>query len=501
MNRKQIKADARKSLNRNFFRTILVVFIAGLIINGGYHYSTYIYDNTDILPDQYNVVRNTYDALKNTVTNIVFDGHEQRGVLAPLVNNIVDNRSITVGFISTINNLLFNKSLSNTIISIVSFTIMFIFFVFIQNVVKIGQIRYFLEQRRYKNTKADRLLFPYQTKRTTHFAYVLLMKKMYEILWSLTIIGGVIKIYEYKMIPYVLAENPNISKDEAFRLTKELTKGHKWELFKIDVSLIGWYILQVMTLGITSIFYFNAYKEAINAESYVALRELEYDKLTNKELLNDSYLYINEYKTGSYPREKFSIPVSQRRKILDIDYNKNYDAITYILLFFTLSFVGWIWEVLIGFIDTGMFINRGTMHGPWIPIYGYGCILTLCCLKKFRRHPVVFFIAAMLLCGTIEYGTAWYLETFKGMRWWDYEGYFLNINARVCFEGLLVFGMASSAMTYLFAPLLNNIFSKIPRKVSIVLCVVLLFFYGIDFAYTQFYPNKGNGVTTEVSLE
>ena len=101
MNRKQIKADARKSLNRNFFRTILVVFIAGLIINGGYHYSTYIYDNTDILPDQYNVVRNTYDALKNTVTNIVFDGHEQRGVLAPLVNNIVDNRSITVGFIST----------------------------------------------------------------------------------------------------------------------------------------------------------------------------------------------------------------------------------------------------------------------------------------------------------------------------------------------------------------------------------------------------------------
>ena len=101
------------------------------------------------------------------------------------------------------------------------------------------------------------------------------------------------------------------------------------------------------------------------------------------------------------------------------------------------------------------------MFGPWLPIYGTGAILILALLKPFRKRPVLYFIASMILAGILEYTTSWYLETFKGMKWWDYTGYFLNINGRICLEGLIVFGLGAAAVTYFIGPLLNYYFKKI----------------------------------------
>lgn len=85
-------------------------------------------------------------------------------------------------------------------------------YVFIKLVLDIGQNRYFLESRRYRETKIEKILFPYRTKRTIHMALIIFVRNIYQTLWNLTIIGGIIKHYEYLMITYVLAENPGISK-------------------------------------------------------------------------------------------------------------------------------------------------------------------------------------------------------------------------------------------------------------------------------------------------
>lgn len=497
MNFKNIKKDARKNLKRNFLRTLLVTFIAGIIINGGYNYSTYIYDNTNILNKGYTFIQTNYEAVKNIFVTITNDGKEARGVLAPLVNNITENRSITVGAINTIDNLIFKQNLNDKTIIVLAFMLSVFFYVFVQNVFKVGKNRYFIEQRRY-NTKMDKILFPYHVSRALHIAYVSFYKSLYQLLWIPTIIGGIIKHYEYKMIPYILAENPNVSKEEAFSLSKELSDGSKMDMFKLDLSLIGWYILQIMTFGISSVFFFNSYKESIYAELYMNLRKTKYDKLTYKELLNDKYLDIDEYQNKAYPMDKYNI---KSNKKFNYDYMKKYSITTYILLFFTFSFAGWIWEVLLGIIQTGVFANRGALHGPWLPIYGTGCVITLIALKPLRKHPVLFFVGAMILCGTIEYGTAWFLETFKDMRWWSYDGYFLNLQGRICLEGLLVFGLASTANTYFLAPFMDNIYSKIPHKLSIILCIILVAIYGGDFIYSQSHPNTGYGVSGEVRTE
>ena len=495
MDFKKIKKEARKNLKRNFLRTILVTFIAGIIINGGYNYSTYIYDNTNIMNKGYTYIKTNYEALKNVISNFTNDGYDARGVIAPLVNNITENRSITVGAINTVNNLVFKNNLNNTTIIILAFMLSLFFYVFIQNVFKVGRNRYFLEQRRY-NTKIEKILFPYQISRAWHIAYVSFYKSLYQLLWIPTIIGGIIKHYEYKMIPYILATNPNVTREEAFNLSKELSNEYKMDMVKLDLSLIGWYVLQIMTFGISSVFYFNAYKESIYAELYMYLRKTKYDSLTNKDLLNDPYLDIDEYQNKTYPMDKFII----KSKKYNINYMRKYKITTYILLFFTFSFAGWVWEVLLGIFESGIFVNRGALHGPWLPIYGTGCLVTLILLKPLRKHPVLFFIGAMILCGTIEYGTAWFLETFKNLRWWSYDGYFLNLQGRICLEGLLVFGLASTANTYFLAPFMDNIYSKIPHKLSIILCIILLTIYGVDFIYSQNHPNTGYGVSGELQV-
>lgn len=491
MNRKQLKKDARKNLKRNFFRTILVIFIAGIIINGGYNFTTFIFKQPKDIYIQQLEKKTNYTTLKKYARIALLGEGEIRGFVAPLINNVYKNNSLVVGLVDTVDNMVFGENTTKQIVSISAFIVSLLLFIFVQNAFRVNRARYVLEQRRY-NTKADKIFYSYQIGKTFHISIVLLLNGLYLLLFVPTIVGGVIVFYRYRLMMYIIAENPNITTREAFRLSKELTDGYKFELFKLDVSLIGWYILQILTLGLSSILYFDAYRECIFAEAYMYIRNEKIDKIQNRHLLTDDALAVDTYQNKLYPKENYQ---GERKKIFNVDFRNPYSITDYILVFFTLVIFGWLWEVLLGFIETGTFINRGTMHGPWIPLYGYGGMLTLIGLKKLRNHPLLFFACSALICGFIEYFTAVWLETYKGLSWWTYQGYFLNLNGRICFEGLLVFGLGCTAVTYLFAPILNNIYSKLPKKLAIIICTILLFLYGVDFAYTQFYPNTGYGVS------
>ena len=85
-------------------------------------------------------------------------------------------------------------------------------------------------------------------------AFVLsLLQALYVFLWSLLfVIPGIIKGFAYAMSYYVAIDNPNLKANECITKSKELMKGHKWELFCLMFSYIGWLILCVLTLGILS---------------------------------------------------------------------------------------------------------------------------------------------------------------------------------------------------------------------------------------------------------
>ena len=172
-----------------------------------------------------------------------------------------------------------------------------------------------------------------------------------------------------------------------------------------------------------------------------------------------------------------------------------YKITDYILFFFAFSIIGWIWEVCLVLVQTGKMVNRGVLLGPWLPIYGSGGVLILLLLRKMFNKPIVTFFSMTILCTVIEYITSWYLEVTKGVRWWDYSNYLLNINGRVCLEGAIVFGIGGCAVVYLLAPKLSKVFNKLSNYILVPICVILTFLFTIDFIYSHYHPNMGEGVT------
>lgn len=102
---------------------------------------------------------------------------------------------------------------------------------------------------------------------------VTFLQDLFIVLWSfLFIIPGIVKAYEYRMIPYLLAEDPNLSFTDAKNLSKEMMDGEKWDAFVLDWSFILWDILAAITLNLVGIFWVNPYYQYTCAELYKVLR-------------------------------------------------------------------------------------------------------------------------------------------------------------------------------------------------------------------------------------
>lgn len=100
------------------------------------------------------------------------------------------------------------------------------------------------------------------------------LQGLYIFLWSLLfIIPGIIKTYEYLMIPYILAENPEMDTREVFARSKQMMTGDKWNAFVLQLSFFGWILLSVFTCGILLIFYVGPYSELTYAELYAVLKQ------------------------------------------------------------------------------------------------------------------------------------------------------------------------------------------------------------------------------------
>lgn len=166
----------------------------------------------------------------------------------------------------------------------------------------------------------------------------------------------------------------------------------------------------------------------------------------------------------------------------------------YILFFFFLSFVGWIWEVILYLFMLQSFVNRGVLLGPWLPIYGFGGILLTVLLHDLKRSPVLIFILSSVIGSILEYLTSWALEIIWGIRWWDYDTFWGNINGRICIAASLLFGVAGLILHYFLIPVMRKINAKMPCKWQAVLAFILLVLFIPDYIYSFFSPNIGDGI-------
>lgn len=479
------------------------------------------------------------------------------GVFAHVINGITSGSFVKTLFLG-LSTIIHSKDIASICFVVIGLCISVFYRIYIVNVLPVINRRLFLEGRVYAKLPLDRLVYLMRIRKQMHVAFVKLVKSIILTVMNFTVVGGIYFYYAYYLVDYILAENPTISLKDALSLSRNMMKGHKFEYFKWQFSMAGWYILDVCTFGISAIFYSNMYRMSVMCEFYT-LRRKEFQSailndmylfekpssalmrntysdviaalnaknpmenaytgikkflcdnfgiifhLSSKEKQYERYTYnkmeaetmITEVYLLCYPVRLSPIEEAYKKSNLRVLHpNRNYTVTSILVCFFFMCFVGWIWEVSLSMISYGCFVNRGVLHGPWIPIYGFGCVLILLLLKRFRMRPKVEFSMAVLLCGCIEYFTGFFLElTHNGQKWWDYTGYFLNLHGRICAEGLLVFGVGGMAFVYVIAPLIDNWVKEHLNKRLSTACLVLLLLFGADVVYSHFEPNVGEGVT------
>jgi len=256
--RARIKQEAKNSLRRfGYWMPLLVTFLCGIITGG----------------------ISTGGTTTNTITTEYRT--EYHGELTPsgFAVFIKDFLSETFGeFGAVIEDFFSNPLIAMTTVFfiVLAFTIglalAFGWSAFVSGPVIVGKNRYFMEHRAF-DSRFERLFWSFKGGRYGNIVKTMFLREIKVFLWSLLfVIPGIIKSYEYCMVPYILAENPQIDPDRAFKLSRQMTHGEKWKIFVLDLSFIGWEILGVLCCCVGGIF-LRPYIEATFAELYQVMRE------------------------------------------------------------------------------------------------------------------------------------------------------------------------------------------------------------------------------------
>lgn len=227
-----LKQRGKAAFQRNYWRCVLVAFIL-MIIAGGTGNS----------------------ARREVQKTQVSSEWEQEGA----ANIITDSISGVVAAVTAVAFL-------------VIMGVMLLLGILVFNPLEIGGCRFFMENA-YEPSMPGQLLFAFKNGYYGNAVLGMFLRDLYTFLWGLLfVIPGIIKSYEYRMVPYLLADCPEMNQAEAFRLSKELMYGQKMDAFVLDLSFFGWNILSACTCGLLGIFFVNPYQHATNAELFLELK-------------------------------------------------------------------------------------------------------------------------------------------------------------------------------------------------------------------------------------
>ncbi|MDE6387772.1 MAG: putative ABC transporter permease [Lachnospiraceae bacterium] len=167
----------------------------------------------------------------------------------------------------------------------------------------------------------------------------------------------------------------------------------------------------------------------------------------------------------------------------------------YTWLFFLLALFGWLWEGFLYLFKDDIYVNRGFLTGPWLPIYGMGGVMLEILFHKWRDRPIMIFVSSMVICTILEYLAGWYLELTWGVKWWDYSEMPLNLHGRICFWGSMMFGVGGMLLVWVISPLFYSLYRRIPLRLRTGIGLALILLFVADAAYSAIAPHYGKGIT------
>ena len=300
--RKDLKEKARKVVKKNYWTAIIVCFIIAIFTG---EFGTSIIWKTDDSLDPNYAILNDDMIIQNELNEEKIQEAQQESqeleekksnlnnielkiwdVIQSNFNSLTKSQKYVFKIWDAIEMFNINQLYLGIGLMIAAF-IALIYIIILAEPLTVGEKRYFIKARNGEDTKVGIMAEVFKKGSWKNIAVTMILRDIYNLLWFITIIGGFIKLYEYKMIPYILADNPKIEKKKAFELSKQMMNGNKWKAFVLDLSFIFWNILSILTFGILNILYVNPYKVATSTELYEILKE---------KAIEDKYNYYEELK-------------------------------------------------------------------------------------------------------------------------------------------------------------------------------------------------------------
>lgn len=275
--RKELKDKAKFAFKANYWKAVLVGLLLAVLISGfgsfGSFGSVGSFANSGNqasfdgdVPSSVHVHVN--DAHNPDDIDIVIDDGDEGIVVHDSEGHRVeidDPSAVVLGI-----GALF-AALSLLLVFLVVFVLVFAIDAFIWNPLEVGVQRFFLRNlNQPSEVKEVAHAFDTNYRNTVKGLFI---RDLCILGWSLLfIIPGIVKSYEYRMMPYLYADDPTMTKERAFAESKQMMTGQKWNAFVLDLSFLGWNILSALTLGFLGIFYVNPYQGQTNAALYEKLR-------------------------------------------------------------------------------------------------------------------------------------------------------------------------------------------------------------------------------------
>lgn len=153
-------------------------------------------------------------------------------------------------------------------------------------------------------------------------------------------------------------------------------------------------------------------------------------------------------------------------------------------IFIIYAFIGWCTEVAYATLDTGKFVNRGFLNGPYCPIYGCGVVIVVAILTPLKDNGIILFAGSFLLTTALEYITGYILEKVFHNKWWDYSDKPFNIKGYICLKFSILWGLACTFIMDAFHPMVYRIITWIPFIPGVIILCILMGVFNVDCCIT-----------------
>ena len=253
--RKELKERAKEALKRNYWKIVLVSLI-GMLIGGGLGSSGISGGGSDIRDMASDNVKEHFTEHEND--DVDWEGAE--AVLDDIQMDIRPQDIVAVAFTVIV----------VLIVAAIVLAVGIALDVLLLNPVQVGINRFMVKSLDDTARIAEvGYTFDHNYKNGVK---VMFFKDLYVVLWSLLfIVPGIYKAYQYRMVPYILGENPDMTYQEVLQRSKDMMDGQKWDAFVLDLSFILWHMLGGITCGLAEIFYVAPYVNLTDAALYSRL--------------------------------------------------------------------------------------------------------------------------------------------------------------------------------------------------------------------------------------